>query len=327
MVRVVRAYWLVIGLLTLQVMLTCTLAIQPAMSKIYLRSALFSEVISDSEMTGGVSLDEIISAGFRTDRSPADYRQFLNPRFERELSALKAQATTTDRDLAFAIATRLGDPRDSRICGVESLGKIVFDTDRGQGCCSDFSKAWLFYANYLGLKAREVHNYGHTTVEFFDRQRNRWVWLDPYNKVKFVNPAGGPLNQREIREMSLFESAAVTRLPGSPPDFNPERYEGYQPRGFAVVSWRRGVNFLEVERWDSRMRSWGVPKSLRQLVMLSVGVQPGWVVLATDPMAFYLRLIQATLYGLLAFFIALDVWVGWKLLAWGLRWRRLRRAA
>jgi len=324
MARFVRFSWKELALLALQVVLLVTLMQLQTEHKVYLRNVMFSEFVADSQATGPAAVERMLAKGFRVDAAPAAYRPYLNPRFERELAELKAQPTTADRDLAFGIATRLGDPRESRICGVESLGKVVFDTDSGQGCCSDFSKAWLFYANYLGLRAREVNNIGHTTVEYFDRQRGKWVWLDPFNKVKFVDEGEVPLSQREIRAMSLFDVAQVRRLPGSHADFDPRGYVGYQPREYAVVSWRRGVNFLEVEAWDARLRDWGLPKSLRQLVLLSTGIQPGWLVLATDPMAFYLRLLQGMLYAVLAFFVAEDVWIAWRVGAW---WFRRRRKA
>jgi len=50
----------------------------------------------------------------------------------------------------------------------------------------------------------------------------------------------------------------------------------------AAISWRRGVNFLEVEAWGTRLRALGLPKSLRQGALLTTGVQPRWLVLTTN---------------------------------------------
>ena len=91
-----------------------------------------------------VSLSNNRSSGLKTDASAAAYLPYLNPRFQQELMRLQKDQQLQGRALALAIVARLGDPKESQICGVESLGKVVFDTDTGQGCCSDFSKAWLF---------------------------------------------------------------------------------------------------------------------------------------------------------------------------------------
>ncbi len=281
--------------------------------KVYIRNVIFSQFLADASAGPAYEVDAVLADGFKTDPDPAQYLPYLNPRFARELAALKQDPALGDRDLALAIVARLGDPRESRICGVESLGKVVIDTDSGQGCCSDFSKAWLFYANYLGLKAREVNNLGHTTVEYWDRQRGRWDWLDPFMKMEMTNAQGIPLNQTEIRAVSLVDFVQFVRLPGAHTDFKPQSYGGYHPSQYAAISWRRGVNFLQMEAWDSRLRSLGLPKSLRQLLLLTAGVQPGWLVLTTNSLAFYLNLLKVLLLGLVGFFLAFDAWLAFRL--------------
>ena len=220
------------------------------------------------------------------------------------------------------IVARLGDPKESQICGVESLGKVVFDTDTGQGCCSDFSKAWLFYANHLGLPAREVNNLGHTTVEYWDAALRKWAWLDPFMRMEMTDADGLPLNQFEIRRMSLVETVRFVRLPGAQAGFEPRAYAGYHPSQYAAISWRRGVNFLEVEAWDTRLRALGLPKSLRQLALLTTGVQPRWLVLTTNALAFYMTLLQGLFLAVLGFFAVVDAWLVFRLAVWAARRRR-----
>lgn len=328
--RFLRAHWKSCAAVALQLVLVALLASSANEPKVYLRNVLFSQFVAEGTAAGQMDVNLGLAEGFKRDADPGAYRRYLNPAFERELSALKAEGKLAGRDLAIAIASRLGDPRNSRICGVESLGKVVIDTDAGQGCCSDYSKAWLFYANYLGLQAREVNNLAHTTVEYWDGALRKWVWMDPFNKVEILDEAGKPLDQYEIRAMSLFESAQFRRLRGSHLDFAPAVYEGYQPAQFAAISWRRGVNFLEVEAWDARLRRLGLPKSLRQLFMLSTGIQPGWLVLTTNALAFYLQLLQAGIYAALAALLVFDAWVAARLAHWAhargrQRWRFRRR--
>ena len=117
---------------------------------------------------GERTLKELIEAKFKKDVDTQVYENYLHPR-SKEL--LGKSNFSTDRELALAITQRLGQA-DGSIYTLEALGETVFDTRRGNGCCSDYSKYFLFYAIYLGLPAREVSLFIHTTVEYLNRQTN-----------------------------------------------------------------------------------------------------------------------------------------------------------
>jgi Flp pilus assembly protein TadB len=93
----------------------------------------------------------------------------------------------------------------------------------------------------------------------------------------------------------------------------------------AAISWRRGVNFLLVEAWDTRLRALGLPKSLRQGALLTTGVHPRWLVLTTNALAFYMPLLQGLFLAVLGFFAVVDAWLLFRLAVWAAR--RRRRAA
>jgi hypothetical protein len=282
--------------------------------KVYLRNLVFSDFLSDRQGLSQDRINQIVSDDFKIDPKPEEYKNYLNPKFQRELLNIKAEnRLITDRTLALAIVTRIGDPKQSQICGIESLGKIVFDTDRGIGCCSDFSKAWLFYANFLGLRAREVTNLGHTTVEYWDDVLKKWIWMDPYMRLEMTDANGIPLNQFEIRQMPLAQSVRYVRLPGSHIDLIPERLEAYHPSQFAAISWRKGVNFLQVEAWDSRLRALGIPKSIRQLILLTTGIQPRWLILTNTSLAFYMTLFKSLALVITSIFIVINLWFIFRL--------------
>jgi hypothetical protein len=322
MTRFFRYQWRMLFILALQWLFLLLLALTNSDQKVHIRNLVFSDFVADSQATSQDRVNALIENGFKTDPQTAAYLRYLNPRFQQELSRLQVEQRLVGRELALAIAARLGDPKESQICGVESLGKVVFDTDSGQGCCSDFSKAWLFYANYLGLRAREVNNLGHTTVEYWDAALRKWVWLDPFMRMEMTDANGLPLNQFEIRRMSLVETVRFVRLPGAQAGFEPRAYAGYHPSQYAAISWRRGVNFLEVEAWDTRLRALGLPKSLRQLALLTTGVQPRWLVLTTNALAFYMTLLQGLFLAVLGFFVVVDAWLLFRLAVWAARRRR-----
>ncbi len=316
MSRFIKNQWRVLFILGLQALFILLLTSTNTDQKVYIRNLVFSDFVADSKATAEDQVNALIANGFKTDAAAAAYLPYLNPSFQQELTRLQKDQQLKGRALALAIVARLGDPKESQICGVESLGKVVFDTDTGQGCCSDFSKAWLFYANHLGLPAREVNNLGHTTVEYWDAALRKWVWLDPFMRMEMTDANGLPLNQFEIRRMSLVETVRFVRLPGAQTGFEPRAYAGYHPSQYAAISWRRGVNFLEVEAWDTRLRALGLPKSLRQLALLTTGVQPRWLVLTTNALAFYMTLLQGLFLAVLGFFVVLDAWLVVRVAVW-----------
>lgn len=262
--------------------------------RIYLRNLVFSRIHSDGEFADERALDAMLTRGFKPERSTSGYAAYLNPAKARILEKVRDHPGSTDHELAVAITRQLGAYSSGLICGVESLGRIVFDTERGMGCCSDYSKSWMFYANYLGLAVREVNVLNHTTIEYYDRQTRHWHWLDPLWRLQIVDARGVPLSQYQIRSTSLFEALRAESLMSDPrPEFDANDYAGYAPPQLSVLMWRLGNNFLEIEHWDSRLRRWGLPKGLRQFVLLCVGVQPHWAMVGPASLAAYLKALQA----------------------------------
>lgn len=205
------------------------------------------------------------------------------------------------------------------------MSRIVFGTERGLGCCSDFSKSWIFYARYLGMQVREVSTLNHTTVEFFDREVGGWVWLDPLNRAQIVDAANRPLSLYQIRDRSLFTALRVMPLMDERPGFDVEGYAGYDTAETAVLMWRMGTNFLEIEQQDSRLREWGLTKAARPAILLTAGIQPRWLVLTTLSLSAYLRALQAFIIGSVGMLVILHLGMLVSLALRSVRaWRRRR---
>lgn len=265
--------------------------------KIYFRNILFSKIHAEKDLSTEALLDKEILNDFKVDQNAQDYAAYINREKLDQLIAIKNDAKTDDRTLAGQIIKSLGSMSDGRVCGLESLNKIVYDTERGVGCCSDYSKAWMFYAIYLGMTVREVNSLNHTTVEYFDRRSGRWHWIDPYNRVEIVDTQGNALSLYEMRSSTLFNRLDYKRVGKGDAKFDVENYEGYAPSQLSVLMWRTGTNFLEIDRWDSRLRKLGLPKSIRQAVLLTNGVQPHWMILTTNALAAKFRALQFFLYA------------------------------
>lgn len=265
--------------------------------KVYMRNILFSKIYAENDLPAEKAIDDKIQSHFKHDQIPADYIHYINQDKLKDLIKTKDDPKADDRDLAIAIIQSLGNMSDGKICGLESLNKIVYDTERGMGCCSDYSKAWMFYAIYLGMNVREVNSLNHTTVEYQDRQTGRWHWVDPFNRVEIVQANGQVMSLFEIRSATLFNQLQYNRVAKGNAEFDVENYEGYAPSQLSVLMWRLGTNFLDIDRWDSRLRKLGLPKSIRQTIMLVTGVQPHWMILTTNALAAKFRALQLFLYG------------------------------
>ena len=274
----------------------CSLLSLNNAEQIYFRNILFSQIVPDGTIHNTNGLDSLISKDFKVEGSPSDFGPYLNPNTLVKLLQRKKISRDPDRDLAISIIEYLGVKPSGRICGVPSLGKVVMDVESGIGCCSDYTKAWIFYANYFGLQTREVNTLNHNTVEYFDRYRNQWVWIDPYNRIEILGPNKEPMNQAQMRKETLFLALEPSKLPGASSRFDAKNYDGYAPAELSVLMWRKGTNFLTVEKWDARLRAWHIPKSIRQMVLLASGIAPHWLMLTTNAIASYMRALQILLY-------------------------------
>jgi hypothetical protein len=73
---------------------------------------------------------------------------------------------------------------------------------------------------------------------------------------------------------------------------------------------------------DNRLRALGLPKSLRQLALLTTGIQPRWLVLTTNALAFYMTLLQGVFLAVLGFIAVVDAWLVFRLAVCAARRRR-----
>ena len=271
--------------------------------QVYVRNLMFSEIISETQR---VDLNQVIEKGFKRDTDVGRYVEYLHPD---GLKKLTEKSYRSDRDMAWAIVDVIGRA-DGSVCGLETLGSTVFETRQGKGCCSDYSKAWMFYANLLGLPAREVSLFNHTTVEYLERATGRWHWLDPFNHTEIVNALGQVLSLLEVRNARYGDGLRIEKNLGSPSAFDANGYVGYSRAQMGVVFFCFCANFLEVEAWDRRMHAWSLPKNIRQLVTLVAGVQPRWLMLTTHADYFYYKLLRSLIWMLLYFWLTLNVvWI------------------
>jgi len=206
-------------------------------------------------------------------------------------------------------------------CGLDfSIRARIGLVRTGVGCCSDYNEAFLLRAQAVGLQAREVHNLGHTTAEYFDPVRQRWTWIDTSNRVQMSNQDGLLLNAFEKSTRFPWRHLVFVDLPPFTigKEQNIRRFTGFQANINGVLYWTRGLNFQEQERFEAPLRRLGLPREVVQAASLTFGVRPGWILMAPGEVALRFRLSSWLLKGLLTLFVVVNLTLllaamGWRL--------------
>jgi hypothetical protein len=305
-------------------------------TSLYVRNALFSEVFDSEQFRTQKQLNALLAKSLRHDPPQLKPRSLFTPTELIKLDGLvqasqaadcrvptdhpKTRLTAADCT-ARALAEEVSPYMMGGKCGLDlSIRARIGSVRNGVGCCSDYNEAFLLRAQAVGLQAREVHNLGHTTAEYFDPIRQRWAWIDTSNRIQMSGWDGLLLNAFERstrfpwRQLTFVDLLPFTTNQEKNGQFSP----GYQANTNGVLYWTRGVNLLEQERFEEPFRKFGLPREVIQAVSLTLGVRPGWIVVAPAEAAFRFRLGAWLLKGFivlfvvcsLAFFLAA---MGWRL--------------
>jgi hypothetical protein len=282
-------------------------------TQVYLRNLLFSEIVSDAKFADEVALNAHLMAHFKTDAHvPAAQDSYVNAEKLRALRKLKDSGTQTDK-MAVAVASAIGPSPTGAYCGKHPTFALVQGVEHGQGCCSDYSKAFLVYAAHLGIQVREVYVLSHATVEYFNPEQRRWIWFDPYFGTQVTDQDGKLLSLYQIRMASRFQEL---RLLDHPPTITSipafAGFRGYDTRHYDVLLYKKGNNFFEIEQLHRSIQWLRLPKSILQLGSYFLGKQPGFLMLTTEGMWVYLSTLQNILWGLA------QLWLGINALSIGL---------
>lgn len=267
-------------------------------TQVYLRNLLFSEIVSDAEASDEASLNARLKRHFHTDDSPPSADSYIN---EEKLSYLRRtqQSGANTNGLVKAISATIGPSPDGTYCGKHPLYELVRGVEHGQGCCSDYSKAFLVYSRHLGIQVREVYVLSHATVEYFNPEQGRWIWFDPYFNTQVTDQSGNLLSLYQIRMASRFQELKLLDHPPNIvtiPAF--AGFRGYDTRHYDVLLYKKGNNFFELEQLHKRLSWLHLPKSVLQSSLFVAGIQPGFLMLTTEGMAVYMRALQNMLWAI-----------------------------
>lgn len=226
---------------------------------------------------------------------PAEFRQETGSApasFKGAAMRLKLTECGSDWQRALRIAEHL-------TMFARDLGPIRSDLETtyariqaGYGYCADFVKVFLGLAYVSGIFARQwsfsfngFGGFGHTVVEVFDRDADKWLFLDVYNNIHVCDVAtSAPMGALEFRE------ALLRALPAIKIARNGAGRLGYPIEDKLLAYFRRGLQewhlvsgnavfFYEAHplvRWSSRISG-----PVGQIVAGCLGKHPSIQVLAT----------------------------------------------
>ena len=307
--------------------------------KLYVRNSLFATVVDDNQAPNEATLNGLLAASRVEDNPNLNAGTIFTAAQQNNLREIvsrsrslqcqapgdhsKTSLTATDC-LARLLAADISPYMIGGQCGLDgSLKSRIGQIIRGQGCCSDYTDAFMMRAKATGLKAREVHFLGHTTAKYFDREQGRWKLIDTSLRSQISDPDGRLLSAYELSRRFPWQALTMVKLPPLDKGVNDNKnFSPYLNVNNSVLYWTRGNNLIEQERFELPLAKLGLPKEAIQLASLTLGVRPGWLVLAPPEAAFRFRLSAILLKSAISLFVLLNALL-LLAAAWG--WRQGRQ--
>ncbi len=217
---------------------------------------------------------------------PADFKlesALPPPEFTLFVEKLNISRELSDFELILEVAKELlkRERRGGAIQSstVDALAKMQ---SQGTGYCSDYTQVINGLAYVLGVPVREwgmsfegYGGLGHAFTEIFDRQLNKWIFIDVHSAF-YVVDNGVPMSALEYRD-ALIERKNVTMVKISPDRF------GFKNELAAQQFYMRGVHEMFLY-WSNDVFSYDanifvasaskVSRAVEQMVAILVGAHP-----------------------------------------------------
>ncbi len=237
------------------------------------------------------------------DTIPADFRLEHSPlpdKIERSMQQLFDDAKSSDENNsndwqnALKIAQHLGSgPGVGEGVLGDTLGAYDNILHGSNAYCADFTQVFngLSYAKAIpvrewGMSFDGYSGWGHAFNEIYDRQNQRWVFIDTFNSFYVIDKSSGqPLSVAQFSATLRKGQLAAIEVK----IIEPKRF-GFRDAAQALDYYHRGVEQLflwwgnDVLAYDanSLIHTAGlISRSLEQMTAILLGVYPRMVLLAT----------------------------------------------
>lgn len=241
-------------------------------------------------------------AEFRFDAAPFD------PYFVGVARQLKLDALADDWERALAISRHLLGSAPSLPGGavradLRATHRAI--TQRGDGYCADFVRAFKAIASAGGMQVRGwafsfdgFGGQGHILIEVWNRQLLRWQLLDIFNNYSFAVDDGAPLSAVAFRRMVVGEPARLQMRA-----LDARVRPGYEIREKAIAYYQGGhdewymfwgSNVLEVEGSAGFRAAAPLSYILGQAAATAQGLHPGVRPLVTPSNGERIEALQRT---------------------------------
>lgn len=244
-----------------------------------LRFALFSKKAPTNFKTKFFHSNDLAYSGFRYPIKKyytGKLNDILRPSFAGSKSTLDSA-----RQIALALSTQptKGHGNDQS----DDLLNCVSLVAKGFGKCSDYAQCFAATCLENNIMVREVSNMTHTFNEIYLPSLKKWVFVDAQYCLTAHDNAGNLLSALDI--FNAYANHTPLRFSSFAPyhKFRSEYQSGngfYHVNGnsdaykFLVVT--NGINVFQVNKWNQQLNM--IPKPARQFVLLSLGIQPGYIV-------------------------------------------------
>jgi hypothetical protein len=230
-------------------------------------------------------------------RTPASFR--INqaapaPEYVQAVTKIAAAGETGPLqgfELALAFARQLMGAPGKRVGGPiqGSLGKAYTGiTQHGRGYCADFTQVFTGLAVAAGLPVRiwsisfQSFGAGHAFNEIYDQRRRKWLLVDPFHSLYFIDPNTQELlSVLEVHHRLLAidgetRPVAIRRIvEGRLPFRSEETALEYYRRGMPQLALAWGNNVFDYDQ--SAAVRWGAPVSrhVERALGIVTGEYPG----------------------------------------------------
>lgn len=247
-----------------------------------IKYALFTDYTKDKRLFNGYPL-ELVKSGFKIDaveNASKWYDKHANEiGYIQDIDKQMLNLSETEKAKKIAL---LFSKDSGNLCSNEvGLRKRLQELPKGgYGCCVDYSEAFVALSTLSGLFSRKVHTVVHVTDEFYSKELNKWVWIDPQHVIMAKGSNGEYLSLTELRDYYFRGEKVNYEFFGTGKHFlnnkSPYDFEYYDSKeDFSDIMITKGNNVFEEDNFYMIFGS--LPKSIIQFIALSMGKQPSFL--------------------------------------------------